>query len=62
MTGPIGLFRNKCVEAMTQKYPSLEEMKIFLFNVQCKTKDMVLYMTYEQNGTYYWRGAFVNKE
>jgi hypothetical protein len=61
MTGPVGLFRNKCVEAETQKFPNIHEMRIFLINVQSKTKDMVLYMTYEQNGTYYWRGTFVNK-
>jgi len=62
MTGPVGLFRNKCVAAETQKYPNIHEMRIFLINVQSKTKDMVLYTTFEQNGTYYWRGTFVDKQ
>jgi hypothetical protein len=47
MVGPVGLFRNKMIAAETQTFDSLEEMRIFLLNVQCKTKDMVLYMTYE---------------
>lgn len=61
MVGPVGLFRNKAVEAETQKFDSLAEMQIFLLNVQCKTKDMVMYMTFEQNGKYFWRGKFVNR-
>lgn len=48
MVGPVGLFRGKMIEAATQTFPSLEEMRVFLLNVQCKTKDMILYMTYEE--------------
>jgi len=61
MIGPVGLFKNKAVEAETQTFDSLHEMKIFLLNVQCKTRDMVLYMTFEQCGRYLWRGAFVHR-
>jgi hypothetical protein len=60
MPGPIGLFRNKMVDAITQVFDNINEMKIFLL-VQCKTRDMVLYMTYEKAGQFYWRGAFVYK-
>jgi hypothetical protein len=60
MVGPVGLFRNKVVGAGTQVFDNKEEMHIFL-NVQCKTQDMVLYMTFEQDGKYYWRGEFVYK-
>jgi hypothetical protein len=60
MVGPVGLFRNKIVEACVQKFDNLAEMHIFLF-VQCKTKDMVLYMTYEQGGKYFFRGSFVDQ-
>jgi hypothetical protein len=62
MVGPVGLFRNKAVEAETQKFDSLYEMQIFLLNVQCRTKDMVLYMTFERNGKYFWRGSFVHRQ
>ena len=62
MTGPVGLFRNKMVAAETQRFDNIHEMKIFIINMQCKTKDMVLYETYERNGVYYWRGAFVDKQ
>jgi regulator of replication initiation timing len=61
MTGPVGLFRNKMVVAETQRFDDIHEMRIFLINVQCKTKDMVLYETHERSGKYYWRGAFVDK-
>ncbi len=61
MVGPVGLFRNKAVAAETQRFDNIHEMKIFIINLQCKTKDMVLYETYERNGVYYWRGAFVKK-
>lgn len=60
--GPVGVFNNKVIAAETQKFDNLYEMRIFLINVQCKTKDMVLYVTYEDKGVYYWRGAFVDKE
>lgn len=46
LTGPVGIFRGKKVCAETQVYPNIHEMKTFLLNVQCKTKDMVLYMTF----------------
>ena len=62
MVGPIGLFRNKCVAAETQVFENIHEMKIFLINVQCKTKDMVLYMTFKQGEKCFWRGAFVDKK
>ena len=60
--GPVGVFNNKLIAAEIQKFDSLDEMRIFLINVQCKTKDMVLYVTYEDKGVYYWRGVFVDKE
>jgi hypothetical protein len=60
--GPVGVFNNKVIAAETQKFDNLFEMRIFLINVQCKTKDMVLYVTYEDKGVYYWRGVFVDKE
>jgi hypothetical protein len=62
MTGPVGLFHNKMVEAETQRFDNIHEMKIFIINLQSKTKDMVLYQTYERNGKYFWRGAFVDKQ
>lgn len=60
--GPVGVFRNRTVAAEIQRFDNLFEMRIFLINVQCKTKDMVLYVTYEDKGVYYWRGVFVDKE
>ena len=60
--GPVGVFNNKVITAETQKFDNLYEMRIFLINVQCKTKDMILYVTYEDKGVYYWRGVFVDKE
>jgi hypothetical protein len=47
MVGPVGLFRNKMIAAETQVFDNIHEMRIFIVNLQCKTKDMVLYMTYE---------------
>lgn len=61
LVGPVGIFRNRGVEAETQTFDSLSEMHIFL-NVQSKTQDMVLYTTFEQKGKYYWRGKFVYKQ
>jgi len=61
MVGPVGMFRNKGVEAGSQVFDNLTEMKIFLLNVQCKTMDMVLYMTYELAGQNIFRVKFVNK-
>jgi len=49
MVGPVGIFRNKAVVAETQVYPNIYEMRTFLINAQCKTKDMVLYITYTQD-------------
>lgn len=60
MVGPCGLYKGKAIMAVTQRFDSLAEMKIFL-KVQCKTQDMILYMTFERNGSYYWRGAFLDK-
>ena len=60
--GPVGVFNNKVIAAEIQKFDSLDEMRIFLINVQCKTKDMGLYVTYEDKGVCYWRGVFVDKE
>jgi len=60
MIGPVGLFRNKLIEAIVQSFDNLSEMQLFL-EVQSKTKDMVLYMTYEQAGKHFFRGNFVNK-
>jgi hypothetical protein len=61
MLSPVGLFRNSLVSAETQQFDTLSEMQIFLINVQSRTKDMVLYMTFEQGGKYYFRGTFVDK-
>jgi hypothetical protein len=47
MLGPVGLFRGKVIEAATLAFENIHEMRIFLTNLQSKTKDMVLYMTYE---------------
>jgi len=51
MVGPVGIFRGKIVAAETQAFEDIHEMKIFLLNVQCKTKDMVVYMTYTTERT-----------
>jgi hypothetical protein len=51
MVGPVGIFRGKIVAAESQVFEDIHEMKIFLLNVQCKTKDMVLYMTYTTERT-----------
>lgn len=59
MLGPVGLYNGRAIAAEFQKFDNLAEMKIFL-GIQSKTKDMVLYMTFKQNGSYCWRGAFVN--
>ena len=60
MVGPVGLFRNKLIEAIVQSFDNLSEMQLFL-EVQSKTKDMVLYMIYEQAGKHFFRGNFVYK-
>lgn len=61
MCGPAGLFNSKgVVSAEVQKYDNLHEMKIFL-NVQAKTKNIIVYMTYKEGDKYCFRGAFVNK-
>jgi len=60
--GPVGLFRNKKVEAtFIQKYDNIYELRIFL-KLQAKTKDVVVYMTYKEDGKYCFRGNFVDKE
>jgi len=60
MIGPVGLFRNNLIEAIVQSFDNLPEMQLFL-EVQSKTKDMVLYMIYEQAGKHFFRGNFVYK-
>lgn len=61
MVGPVSVQRNKAICAETQSFVSLEEMKIFLLNVQCKTKDMVLYMTYKNDVVDYSKVDSTNK-
>lgn len=51
MIAPVGVQRNKGVMADTFAFPSLEEMKIFILNVMCKTNDMFLYMMYTREIT-----------
>jgi hypothetical protein len=46
MIAPVGVQRNKGVVVDTFAFSTLEEMKIFIINVLCKTQDMFLYMTY----------------
>jgi len=60
MIGPVGLFRSNLIEAIVQSFDNLSEMQLFL-EVQSKTKDMVLYMIYEQAGKHFFRGNFVYK-
>jgi len=60
MLGPVGLFRNKAVEAVSQQFDNIHEMRTFLW-IQSKTKDMVLYMCFEQDGKCFFRGNFVDK-
>ena len=61
MCGPVGLFRNKKVEATyIQKYDNIYELRIFL-KLQAKTKDVVIYMTYKEDDKYCFRGNFVDK-
>lgn len=60
MVGPVGVFCNNLIEGnIVQKYDNLPELKIFL-NLQAKTKDIVLYMTFKEDGKYFFRGNFVD--
>ena len=62
MCGPVGVFRDKPIEAtIVQKYDNIYELIIFL-KLQAKTKDIVLYMTYKEDDKYCFRGNFVDKE
>lgn len=61
MCGPVGIFRNKPIEAnIVQKYDNIHELKIFL-KLQAKTKDVVLYMTFKDNDKYCFRGQLVDR-
>jgi hypothetical protein len=61
MYGPVGVFRGKPIEAtIIQKYDNIYELIIFL-NLQAKTKDIVLYMTFKEDDKYCFRGNFVDK-
>ena len=60
--GPVGVFRGKPIEAtIVQKYDNIYELIIFL-NLQAKTKDIVLYMTFKEDDKYCFRGNFIDKE
>jgi len=60
MLGPVGLFNGKCVAAQTKVFVSLQELKDWV-EEESLTSDMVIYMTFEENGKYYWRGDLLNK-
>lgn len=61
MTGPVGMFNNKLIEAgHPQKYDNIHEMLVFL-GVQAKTKDVIIYLTYKAGDKYFFRGAFIDK-
>ena len=49
MAGPVGMFRNKAVVAENQVFKNIHELRTFIIDFQCKTKDMVLYMTYTRD-------------
>jgi hypothetical protein len=62
MTGPVGLFNSRKVEAFdVQKYDNFPEMLSFL-NLQAQTKDIVIYYTCKEGDKYVFRGAFVDKQ
>lgn len=48
MLGPVSIQRKKSILAETYKFPTLAELKIFVLNVMCKSKDMILYTTFTQ--------------
>lgn len=58
MVGPVGVYDNVCLTASTQSFDSLDELKKWVLQT-ASSYDMVLYMTYEENGKYVWRGATV---
>ena len=60
MCGPVGIFNNGAVEATTKIFPSLQELKDWVVDESSK-RDMVIYMTFEENGKYYWRGDLINR-
>jgi hypothetical protein len=60
MCGPVGIFNNGAVEATTQSFASLQELKDWVVDESSK-RDMVIYMTFEENGKYYWRGDLINR-
>lgn len=60
MCGPVGIFNNGAVEATTKVFASLQELKDWVVDESSK-RDMVIYMTFEENGKYYWRGDLINR-
>jgi len=60
MCGPVGVFNNKLVEAATKIFISLQALKDWVQEESLKN-DMVIYMTFEENGKYYWRGDIILK-
>lgn len=56
MIGPVSIQRKKSIVAETYKFPTLAELKIFVLNVMCKNKDMILYTTFTQE-TPDWTGV-----
>jgi hypothetical protein len=60
MCGPVGVFNNKAVQAATKVFTSLQELKDWVKD-QSLNNDMVIYMTFEENGKYIWRGDSILK-
>jgi hypothetical protein len=60
MCGPVGVFNNKLVEAATRIFISLQALKDWVQEESLKN-DMVIYMAFEENGKYYWRGDIILK-
>jgi hypothetical protein len=59
MLGPVGIFNNKGVQATNHhSFNSLDELKAWV-EEKSQKHDMVIYMTYENNNKYHWRGALV---
>jgi hypothetical protein len=59
MLGPVGIFNNKGVQATDHhSFNSLDELKTWV-EEKSQKHDMVIYMTYENNNKYHWRGALV---
>jgi hypothetical protein len=58
MAGPLSLFEGKAIAATIYSYASLEELKSWVREESSKSK-MIVYMTFEMGGKYFWRGAII---